>query len=748
MRNLCGILGMWSLLVGLVLPVYAAELELAAAGQPKFDLLLPATPTPQEKVAAAELRKGLGQMTGADFKIVAEPGKIPFISIGRTVAFLQHCPKEAAAKLGPEGYGIAVDCGNLYLYGGTQRGPLYAVMALLEEDLGCRWYTPDCTMIPHRPDLKFTPRIRQEQPQFDNREAYFYTAVNPEWALHNRSNPRWFKLPPEWGGSMNAPANCWNVHTMYLLLPNREMSTHPEFFPMRAGKRVPLNVTSTQPCLAAPGLADYLAVRANEVLDRNPSARLISISQNDNDGWCECPTCQSELKQGYNRTDQMIRLVNAVAAKIRAKHPNVTVSTLAYMGTFMPPNKIKPDPQLRIQLCTDKHAFRWPHLTVDQTPIFYPALCAWHRLGLKLYIWDYVVNFYDYLLPRANIGVVADNLKLYRNNGVDGVMLQGTYQEPCGADAELKAWVWTQLLWNPNLDWRKLERDFIAGYFQQAAPAVQAYYDLLEQTRRQWHARPGRSDDLMFDQFFLEAAEKHFATAEHLAGSDPTILKRVLSAELPVIYLRLQQTAAADTPLPRSEYGRYEKLLRKFADITAAEHITKTREGGERGTVAGKINELKINLFGKKAVLTADTMAVCEEFSTMLWRNTKIVPDAQADNGFAVRQPPNNREWSVQWRNPTSPKLQPGRQYGLRVRMRFVLQPGTTGNVFDCGVYNQDAGEYLKKRFTTSDLKPGYAWYNIGAFVPQQKDCIYIAPCNNPGVKEMYFDRMEIHTIR
>ena len=743
MRNLCCILGMWSLLVGLVLPVYAAELELAAAGQPKFDLLLPATPTPQEKVAAAELRKGLGQMTGADFKIVAEPGKIPFISIGRTVAFLQHCKREAAAKLGPEGYGIAVDHGNLYLYGGTQRGPLYAVMALLEEDLGCRWYTPDCTMIPHRPDLKFTPRIRQEQPQFDNREAYFYTAVNPEWALHNRSNPRWFKLPPEWGGSMNAPANCWNVHTMYLLLPNREMSTHPEFFPMRAGKRVPLNVTSTQPCLAAPGLADYLAVRANEVLDRNPSARLISISQNDNDGWCECPTCQSELKQGYNRTDQMIRLVNAVAAKIRAKHPNVTVSTLAYMGTFMPPNKIKPDPQLRIQLCTDKHAFRWPHLTVDQTPIFYPALCAWHKFGNPIDIWDYTVNFRDYLKPQANLTVVADDLRIYRDHGVKGVMLQGAYSAPGGADALLKSWVWTKLLWNPRLDEKKLEQDFVHGYYGAAAPNLQAYYDRMEAVRTRWLHQPNRGDDLTWNDAFITAAEEDFAAAEKAAASDPVILNRVLVAELPVLYMRLHQQAASPVTLPAKQQESCRKLLDKFEKIARDNHITMLAEQG-RPQLKIRLENLKISLFGKKAPLTPGTVAFCEDTNTSLWGGANVVPDPLAGNGYAVSQPTQNATWSVQWKNPVTENLRPGKAYRLRVRMRLVLQPGATGDVFACGVYNPDAGEHLKKRFTVKDIKPGYAWYDVGSLVPLQKDMIYTAPCHNPKVKEMFFDRFEL----
>ena len=43
--------------------------------------------------------------------------------------------------LGDEGYQIAVEGEHLLLRGGAGRGIVNAVYALLEEDIGCRWYT-------------------------------------------------------------------------------------------------------------------------------------------------------------------------------------------------------------------------------------------------------------------------------------------------------------------------------------------------------------------------------------------------------------------------------------------------------------------------------------------------------------------------------------------------------------------------------------------------------------------------------
>jgi len=722
------------------------EMELARNGKATVEILLPKQPTPQEKAAAAELQKWLNKITGAEFRIIDNPGRQPVISVGNTDAMQQQCPQESKSDLGREGYGICPRNGNLYLYGGTQRGPLYAVMSLLEDDLGCRWYTPDCTVIPHCPDLKFTPQARQEQPQFDNREAFFHTAINPEWALHNRSNPRWFKLPKEWGGSTNAPENRWNVHTMYLLLPNSEMKIHPEFFPMYAGKRMPLNASSNQPCLTSPGIANYLAVKANAVLDRSPEAKIISISQNDANGWCECPNCMEQLKHGYNRTDQLINLVNQVAAKIWEKHPDVVVSTLAYMETFAAPNKCKPDPRLRIQLCTDRHAFRWPHLAVNQTNIFYPALQAWHKVGNPIDIWDYNVDFFDYLKPIANIRTTSENLLIYRANGVRGVMLQGSYSSPGGADAVLKSWVWTKLLWNPNLNWRKLQQDFIKGYFGAAAPDIQSYYDLMEQTRENWLKQKNRGDDLTWDNEFITEAEKYFASAEKAATHDSAALNRVLVAELPVINLRLQQAANSPHSLPSNEVEKYQKLLAKFEKIARANKINLIAEQGRAKQLETKLQDLKISIFGKKAPVNPNAIAFCEDVNTTLWQNAKVIPDSLAGNGYAVSQQTDNKTWSTQWQRLPWDKFQRGKKYGLWVKMRFVTIPETKGNVFEGGIYSAEAGlaKTLRVFFPAEKIKPGYAWYKIADFIPRPDDVVYLAPCNNPGVKEMFCDRMEI----
>ena len=59
----------------------------------------------------------------------------------------------AVATLGEEGYDIEQRRANLVLTGGSTRGIINAVYALLEEDLGCRWYTATDIRLPNAKTL-------------------------------------------------------------------------------------------------------------------------------------------------------------------------------------------------------------------------------------------------------------------------------------------------------------------------------------------------------------------------------------------------------------------------------------------------------------------------------------------------------------------------------------------------------------------------------------------------------------------
>ena len=56
---------------------------------------------------------------------------------------------------------------------------------------------------------------------------------------------------------------------------------------------------------------------------------------------------------------------------------------------------------------------------------------------------------------------------------------EGGYYTRVAAFSEVRAWVLARLLWNPELDGDALVREFVSGYYEDAAPYVQKYIERL-----------------------------------------------------------------------------------------------------------------------------------------------------------------------------------------------------------------------------------------------------------------------------
>ena len=136
-----------------------SELSLTANEKSDYRILLSKSPTTQDQKAADDLQTWLLQMTGAKLTVVKESRELKdysrLISIGQTQLFKKSGLAAIAEDLKDEGYGIDQKGDLLFLWGGRTRGVINAVYALLEEDLGCRWYSNEAVIIPTIKTLKF-----------------------------------------------------------------------------------------------------------------------------------------------------------------------------------------------------------------------------------------------------------------------------------------------------------------------------------------------------------------------------------------------------------------------------------------------------------------------------------------------------------------------------------------------------------------------------------------------------------------
>ena len=609
----------------------SSPLALASKGTAQYVILLPASPSTQEDKAALDLARWLKEMTGAELPIVREgsgyekPARA--ISIGNTEMLKEAGIPEAKLDLGDEGYAIGAKGRNLFLLGGQRRGPINAVYALLEEDLGCRWYDRTSSTIPYIPELRFSPVPRHFVPPFEIREPFYWDAWDRDWSLRNRTNsaikalpvsdystpwPLWntptsdlptcegkkdyriVSIPEEWGGQTDY---VLFLHTFDTLMPPDEyFSAHPEYYAEVGGKR-----QASQWCLTNPDVLRIVTEKVMEMLTKNPHSEIISISQNDAGSTCTCANCSASDKTEGAMTGRLVSFLNKVAEVVGKEFPDVKISTLAYLGSRTPPKTVRPAKNLAFRLATENHAWAYPWLPVAESQEFKRDIAGWRDLGATVHIWDYAPNFSHYMVPMLNMQAVAQNLRFYVGHGVKGVLLQGGYQSPGTENAALRCWVWAKQLWDPSRETEALMRDFVYGYYGDAAEPVWEYnkmlYDIWESNRDvpgpenilwRFHIRYEPTDPLL-SKDLVGRSLKLFEQAEE-GAEDPEIVRRVRVAKLPMLYVALCQGlgwTGRDHPYDPGEWfssrepatlAERKKLFDEFESTVKSEEITRFSE--------------------------------------------------------------------------------------------------------------------------------------------------------------------------
>lgn len=538
-------------------------LPLVVEGRPAAGILCPENANHNDREAATELQKWVREITGATLPI--HLGGAP----GRNILI------RTDPKLGDEGYWIRANGLNQLLWGGRTRGLMNGVFALLEEDIGCRFYTKDCVVLPKTNTLIIAPVERRYVPQLKLRDPFYACAFDPGWSLRNRANAPNARVPEELGGHVDYDGMF--VHTASQIIPpEKYFQAHPEYFAQLAdGKR-----TRDQLCATHPEVARLAIEHVRRILRENPRTELLSVSKNDNPIVCHCERCTKLREAEGSDMANQLTLVNRTAEAIERDFPDVTLDTLAYLETIQVPKTMRPRKNVAIRLCNDSvGAWSRPFTRAAECEVA-RLVSAWSAAHDRIYIWDYNVNFSHYLAPMPNLDVMAANIRFWITNHAEGVMLQGGYQGPAERD-ELKSWVTAKLLWNPAWDEKALTQDFIWGFYGQAAPPLAEYEALLDGLRVSFAkdmASPKGGirysmDFAFFIKDFQERATEMFSRAKKLARGDENLTRRVERAQLPVLYVQCVRG-------PEFTGANYAKAVGDFERIARREGIQHLSEGG------------------------------------------------------------------------------------------------------------------------------------------------------------------------
>ena len=466
---------------------------LAKDGAARMTIVVPDAATPVERTAADELRLHLDQVTGARFAVTNETAAAsgPRILIGNTVALATLLPGFDPKAVAYDGIVLKTAGDALILTGHPQRGPLYAVYAFLEDDVGVRWWTSSETFIPRKTvlplpalDVRYAPALRfRESYYLDSFNALFKTRLKGNFSSRTRYMLQPMEMIPEsYGGNhrlifFNGRNSAY--HSFYELLPPKEyFASHPDWYSEIKGRRT---CKKAQLCLANDDMRAELTRNALALLRADPGADIIQISQNDTAGRCTCAKClEVEKEEGGVGTASgpLLRFVNRVAEDVEKEFPNVFVETFAYQYTRMAPAKVRPRSNVLIRLCSIECSFLQPiDGDVPANRAFASDFEAWSRIaGRNLFGWDYVTDFSSYMLPHPNLRVLAPNIRFFVKQGATGLFEQGDALCAAGDFVRLRHWVISHLLWNPDLDENRLIDTFLTGYYGEKTGAILKRY--------------------------------------------------------------------------------------------------------------------------------------------------------------------------------------------------------------------------------------------------------------------------------
>lgn len=514
-----------------------ADVSLIKHGKPNTVIVLDPNSSRSEQLAATELAETLRRITGTSFPIqtnATAPSKA--ILVGGGTAAKRAFREVPWETLGEEELVIKTAGNRILLAGGRPRGTLYAVSRFLENPCGVRWWTPWASRIPKQASLQIPKLDVREKPAFEYREPYWFPAFDATWAWRNRVNGQGFHLSADQGGGITYKGF---VHTFYPLVPpEKHFAPHPEWFSLIKGKRT---TDRAQLCTTNPKLREFLLGQVVQQLRESPEARIISVSQNDWYGACECADCKALDDAEGTHAGTMLALVNYIAERIEPLFPKVAVDTLAYQYTRKPPKTLVPRPNVIIRLCSIECDFRE---SLDHTvnKAFADDIRGWSKICQRLYIWDYTTDFAHYVQPHPNWQVLDQNLRFFKNNGVRGVFEQGAYQSHGSEMAELRSWVLARLLWNPNQDGNALIKEFLEGYYgTAAAPFISQYFNLMREASTGIRVGCFASNDRPYFRFqTIAKADALWAKAE-AAAQDPEHLERIRLGRLPIAYIVLSR---------------------------------------------------------------------------------------------------------------------------------------------------------------------------------------------------------------
>jgi len=519
------------LLLGILAPLPpATAMEIVRDGKPLATIVVEKPPAPARKqrrrrgaqwddaAAARVLADWVKKMSGAELPIAdSAPAGKPAILIGAAAV-------KAGLKLDDiksptnEGMRVLCDGQRVLLAGQCGVATVKAACRFLEE-LGCRYFMdePIGEVYPRTKNISVGKLDITDQPGFLYRSIWGsgWSGLSL-WKIWNGAGGLRMSMGHSWGG----------------YVPKKLFETHPEYFPMRLGQRVPSQwLCTSNPALRKLFLANLL--KAIEGGNTNPS-----ISPPDGTGYCQCPACKAqddpnsiEPSSGrVNMTNRFCDFFDFLGRRVAQRHPESILSFYAYADYTQPPTrKAKLPPNLCTWIAPIRYCryHRIGHPGCPSRSQLATLIEGWAAVASKIGYRTYNYNLAECCVPFSKYSVWKHDIPWLKSKGCIGINLESLENwEIYGPHLYLSI----RLAYSPHADAAAIMDDYFTGFYgPKAGPPMKQYWMAIDEAfdKLKCHSGSFFALHLVYTPEFLARTKALLDKAAEAAKGDAAYEARV-----------------------------------------------------------------------------------------------------------------------------------------------------------------------------------------------------------------------------
>ncbi|MCF8373960.1 MAG: DUF4838 domain-containing protein [Bacteroidales bacterium] len=489
-------------------------------GRTEYKILIAPNTDSLTQKAASELRYYFHEISDCELEVTTEMNDVGrFIKIGSQIID-DSLVLGKLSGLKRDGFILKTSGKNLLIAGMNSRGNILGVYALLEEYLGCMKFPYGEEHIPKSASIEIPKIDKLYNPSFSYRHIY----------LHDKTDSKlidWYRIEnlDEWG---------MYVHTFQKLVPpDLYFEEHPDYFSLVNNRRI----KDGQLCLSNPEVIQLLKDNLRKEIAKKPGFKYWSVSQNDCINYCECEACNKLYEKYGNISGAYIEMANAIAAEF----PDKQISTLAYQFTRSAPRNIQPLDNVNIMFCSIECNRSMPLVDDPRSADFVQEMKDWSTLTDNIYMWDYVVQFENYLCPFPNFSTLQSNIRFFNEHRVDMIFEQGSNTNWSDMK-DLKLYLLSKLAWDVKANVDSLTNRFFDVYYGEAQKPIRAYFDLVHQRLKEKQEEQNLNiygfpvdyvNSFLKPEYLIEY-KALMDSAEILGQKDSVLLKRVWRARMAI----------------------------------------------------------------------------------------------------------------------------------------------------------------------------------------------------------------------